>query len=51
MMTLRRELDDLSAGAIRKATMQPGRGGPMPAEGDLVWLAYDLRFLMLSDAA
>ena len=42
LMALRRELDDLSAGAIRKATVQPGRGGPMPTEGDLVPLAHDL---------
>ena len=31
-----RELDDLSSGAIRTATMQPGRGGRSPTDGDLV---------------
>ena len=31
-----RELDDLSAGAIRSATAQPGNGGASPTDGDLV---------------
>ena len=51
LMALRRELDDLSAGAIRKATVQPGRGGPMPTEGDLVRLAHDLTDTSLLDSA